>query len=624
MTSSIVYERSFFADLNGDPLDAGKVYIGVKDQDPELSPIPCFWDAALTVPAPQPMTVAGGYITNSGVRARVYVSASSYSMRVRNKSGVQIDYVPGDPAIAQAPYVKQYGAVGDGVTNDTTAVTNALAGGSALFWNDGTYLVSGNLVGLHSVKHTGAGAIKRGSAIFYPQPGTGQTNTLYVAPTGLTTNDGLTADYPMSLQTALDALANYGPTLAGKWNLVLAAGTYTGSFTVLNGLDSVYPVVITGPDVGGSPNVPTAIFEGSGSASSIAIRNRSPMGIYAKNLKFQNYSLGTGIISTGGGILATDNVHGTNNFDTLLSYHGRLYAGPGVFIISAGNYSAIRSMFAQQHTIGGVYDMDTGLVTYPTLLANGISITAPTRTGRGILLQEGATGHVEKVSYNNLSIGLHVISSSRAHVADSDFKTCVKAIECQNGSNFYDGGGNTFNAGTGDANVCTLALDDSSTNVVAYADSYVMQPVAWTNNPSVNTLTGTTTETLLHTFASFLSGHEMTNRGAIEVVVRGQFTGSAGGKTITAKLGGVTVAVVNFASAAASYYEAVFSMNCVNTNQQSAIGKGFSSASTPVAVRKNSLTLGDGTAKDLTLHGTLGSAADTLEVFFVEVRRGAA
>lgn len=91
--TTIVYQRSFFADLNGLPLDGGSVYIGSANQDPETNPINTYWDDALTVPATQPLSVTAGYIVNNGVRAAVYVNQSSYSLRARNRSGIQVDYV---------------------------------------------------------------------------------------------------------------------------------------------------------------------------------------------------------------------------------------------------------------------------------------------------------------------------------------------------------------------------------------------------------------------------------------------------------------------------------------------------------------------------------------------------
>lgn len=93
MTSSIVYQRSYYPDIDGSPLDAGHVYIGSANADPELFPISVYWDSGLTIPASQPLSVTGGCIVNSGVRAAVFAAADSYSMRVKNRLGVQIDYV---------------------------------------------------------------------------------------------------------------------------------------------------------------------------------------------------------------------------------------------------------------------------------------------------------------------------------------------------------------------------------------------------------------------------------------------------------------------------------------------------------------------------------------------------
>lgn len=93
MTSTIVYQRSYFADLSGAPLNNGSVYIGTANQDPQASPIQCYWDEALTVPASQPLTINSGYIVHSGARAAVYVAQDSFSLRARNAAGSQVDYV---------------------------------------------------------------------------------------------------------------------------------------------------------------------------------------------------------------------------------------------------------------------------------------------------------------------------------------------------------------------------------------------------------------------------------------------------------------------------------------------------------------------------------------------------
>lgn len=156
--STIAYQRTYYGDVDGKPLDAGKVYIGVENMDPQTNPVACYWNAALTVPANQPLSVTAGYITNNGLRAPVYTAPGSYSVRVSNKAGTQIDYVPsiqdgaltaalagsggaalvgfiqaGTGAVARTAQAKMreivtpydFGAVGDGTTDDTAAVQAA-------------------------------------------------------------------------------------------------------------------------------------------------------------------------------------------------------------------------------------------------------------------------------------------------------------------------------------------------------------------------------------------------------------------------------------------------------------------------------------------------------------------
>lgn len=92
-----IYPRDFIGDLGGKPLDNGAIYVGVANQDPQANPVQCYWDAALTVPASQPISVYAGYPVNSGTRADVYTASSSYSIRVRDKSGAQVDYIASVP-----------------------------------------------------------------------------------------------------------------------------------------------------------------------------------------------------------------------------------------------------------------------------------------------------------------------------------------------------------------------------------------------------------------------------------------------------------------------------------------------------------------------------------------------
>lgn len=95
MSSQIVNAFQFLTDRSGDALDDGYVYVGVSGQDPELFPQACFFDAALTVPADQPLRTVAGYIVNPGAGnslTDVFTANGTYSLRIKNKQLAQVSY----------------------------------------------------------------------------------------------------------------------------------------------------------------------------------------------------------------------------------------------------------------------------------------------------------------------------------------------------------------------------------------------------------------------------------------------------------------------------------------------------------------------------------------------------
>lgn len=80
-----------FNDRRGIPL-TGSLYLGVAGADPEVSPVDAYFDAALTIQAPQPITVVGGTPRNSGTPALVYVAEEEFSMRTRDENGGEVFY----------------------------------------------------------------------------------------------------------------------------------------------------------------------------------------------------------------------------------------------------------------------------------------------------------------------------------------------------------------------------------------------------------------------------------------------------------------------------------------------------------------------------------------------------
>lgn len=155
-----------FTDIDGQPLEAGYVWIGQANLDPQVNPINVYWDAALSIPAAQPVRTLGGYPSRNGTPARLYVN-SDYSIRVMNRNGSTVYNAPtaterysgvvisaidaskvtftqtgSTTEITVDEYLKgiavtpeQFGAVGDNITNDYQALQDALDTGKPVYLN---------------------------------------------------------------------------------------------------------------------------------------------------------------------------------------------------------------------------------------------------------------------------------------------------------------------------------------------------------------------------------------------------------------------------------------------------------------------------------------------------------
>ena len=170
--TEIVAPFAQFFDTSGAPLKNGAIYIGIANLDAQTNPIAVYWDEALTIPAPQPIRTLNGYPVWNGAPARLYVNAISYSITVQNAQG-RVMYslqnatsVPlisdsngsslvgfiasGFGAIARTAQakmrdvvsVKDFGAVGDGVTDDTAAFQAAILAHECVDIPSGTYILS--------------------------------------------------------------------------------------------------------------------------------------------------------------------------------------------------------------------------------------------------------------------------------------------------------------------------------------------------------------------------------------------------------------------------------------------------------------------------------------------------
>jgi hypothetical protein len=168
-----------FTETDGLPLENGYIWIGTTNLDPQGNPINVYWDAALTIPAGQPIRTINGYPSRNGTPGRLYVN-SDYSIRVQNSKGSLVYNAPAateryndavisdvnaqdvvyDPPfiggvqtnveakLAQTVSITDFGAVSGGLAAvNTTAFLAAIAaiqaaGGGAIYVPAGSYLVS--------------------------------------------------------------------------------------------------------------------------------------------------------------------------------------------------------------------------------------------------------------------------------------------------------------------------------------------------------------------------------------------------------------------------------------------------------------------------------------------------
>lgn len=163
-----------FTDKSGSPLDAGYLYFGEVNKNPETNPIQVYYDPTFTQPAAQPLRTSNGYVMRNGSPAMIYAN-SQFSVTVREKNNALVIYSPtgygftpgstsantdqisynegSTGAVARVltsrlqdiVSVKDFGAVGDGVTDDTAACQLALDTGKNVFFPDGEYRIVGRL-----------------------------------------------------------------------------------------------------------------------------------------------------------------------------------------------------------------------------------------------------------------------------------------------------------------------------------------------------------------------------------------------------------------------------------------------------------------------------------------------
>ena len=108
-----------FAGTDGQPLENGYVWIGTFNLNPQVNPIAVYYDAALTIPAAQPLRTLNGYISRAGTPAQVYIDGVNFSILVQDSKGSMVYNFPDGSGISPNASGIIYDPAGTGAVETT-------------------------------------------------------------------------------------------------------------------------------------------------------------------------------------------------------------------------------------------------------------------------------------------------------------------------------------------------------------------------------------------------------------------------------------------------------------------------------------------------------------------------
>ncbi len=207
---------AYFTDTAGLALDAGYVYVGVANLDPIANPITCYWDEALTIPAPIPIRTTGGYLSRNGSPGVLYTSGT-FSIMVKDKNGRLIysaSTIDQDASLRAVSVLDFVGVDPTGSVDSTSGIQAAINASSDVFFPAGDYKTTGVTLATNGRYHGPGRLVYTGAGdhtVFVPK---GARNVVI---------DGLGISYPSA---ATDWAK--GAVLVGEY------GTITSGVTIKN------------------------------------------------------------------------------------------------------------------------------------------------------------------------------------------------------------------------------------------------------------------------------------------------------------------------------------------------------------------------------------------------------
>jgi hypothetical protein len=347
-----------------------------------------------------------------------------------------------DSKLKDVVSVKDFGAVGDGVADDTVAINAFLAkasqDGLSAYWGEtnSTYLVTASLPLFRTVVHIGKARVQRGSDIFHiGSAWRGAQNIVYVSPAG--GGDGLTSDSALGTTNAFDFVRRMASLQAHtKWRLQYAPGTYNNpNHRFENWPNTTYPVeffgaVVASPADPDRPE-PSVVFDGS-TASTDAFRTLGAvvaLHIDMQNLKFINFSGDPITLQGHENIASFANIHGDNNSGSFLIRGGTIAWTKG--IISNSDAGIVCQNVYGYVGAGAGNNPEDGTVF------NDI-------TGTALDISRGSVMYARRNVFTNVGTGISLSRVSRCRRLSNTFNSWTNsAISIEDPTSRLDDGGTT-------------------------------------------------------------------------------------------------------------------------------------------------------------------------------------
>jgi hypothetical protein len=381
-----------FQGRDGQPLENGYVWIGEPNLNPQTNPVVVYFDAALTIPAPQPLRTLNGYISRAGTPAQIYVNAVNFSILVQDGNGSMVYNFP--EGAGAAPFALK------GANSDITSLSG--------------------LTTALSVLQGGTGATTAGAAPFALKGANSDITSLSGLTTALSVlqgGTGTTGGVPDKIQTIGGSVAASALTVtAGALALDFRSATLTsGTITTVSGTPASL-VVPSGATLGTVNAVQSRIVV-------LALNNAGTIELAVVNISGGNDLTETGVISTTAISAAADvaNVIYSTTARTSVAYRVVGYVestqatagtwtttpstiqgqgGQALAAMSSLGYGQTWQNVTGSRTVGTTYYNTTGKPIQLQLSGNNATVSTLTITVNGVAAVSAGLGATFLASYS--------------------------------------------------------------------------------------------------------------------------------------------------------------------------------------------------------------------------------